>query len=401
MDIQQRTDPVTAESTAEPRTSAVRWDQLARLRDYGIPITVLIVFIFLSFASPTFLTTRNLLNVLDQSAIVGMVAVGGTLVLIAGGLDLSVGAIFAISGVFAAQMVDVTGVPVAILLGILVGGVLGLINGTISTIGRVNAIITTLATGIMIRGFALVLTGGSLVRTTDPSFSALGRGEIFGVKYVVLVFLLVVAVGWFLLSRTAFGRYIYAVGGNPDAAHLSGVRVHRIRTVAFVISGLTASIAGVLVASRVATGQADAGLGLEISAIAAIVIGGTSINGGEGAVWRTVFGVLLVTLVGNGFNLLNLNPIWQQVFMGAVILAAVAIDSWSKKSEGTLRCRRSPSARTSGGSTSSGSLPSARTTRRSSSARWPTTGTTPTSGARTGTSRSTSSTSRRSGPTSP
>jgi ribose transport system permease protein len=337
MDIQQRTDPVTAESTAEPRTSAVRWDQLARLRDYGIPITVLIVFIFLSFASPTFLTTRNLLNVLDQSAIVGMVAVGGTLVLIAGGLDLSVGAIFAISGVFAAQMVDVTGVPVAILLGILVGGVLGLVNGTISTIGRVNAIITTLATGIMIRGFALVLTGGSLVRTTDPSFSALGRGEIFGVKYVVLIFLLVVAVGWFLLSRTAFGRYIYAVGGNPDAAHLSGVRVHRIRTVAFVISGLTASLAGVLVASRVATGQADAGLGLEISAIAAIVIGGTSINGGEGAVWRTVFGVLLVTLVGNGFNLLNLNPIWQQVFMGAVILAAVAIDSWSKKSEGTLR----------------------------------------------------------------
>ena len=142
---------------------------------------------------------------------------------------------------------------------------------------------------------------------------------------------------WFLLSKTAFGRYIYAVGGNADAAHLSGVRVHRIRTVAFVISGLTASIAGVLVASRVATGQADAGLGLEISAIAAIVIGGTSINGGEGAVWRTVFGVLLVTLVGNGFNLLNLNPIWQQVFMGAVILAAVAIDSWSKKSEGTFR----------------------------------------------------------------
>jgi ribose transport system permease protein len=338
MDIQQRTDPVTAETTAEqPRTRAVRWDQLARLRDYGIPITVVIVFIYLSFASPTFLTTRNLLNVLDQSSIVGMVAVGGTLVLIAGGLDLSVGAIFAISGVFAAQMVDVTGVPIAILLGILVGGVLGLINGTISTVGRVNAIITTLATGIMIRGFALVLTGGSLVRTTDPSFSALGRGEIFGVKYVVLVFLLVVAVGWFLLSRTAFGRYIYAVGGNSDAAHLSGVRVHRIRTVAFVLSGLTASIAGVLVASRVATGQADAGLGLEISAIAAIVIGGTSINGGEGAVWRTVFGVLLVTLVGNGFNLLNLNPIWQQVFMGAVILAAVAIDSWSKKSQGTLR----------------------------------------------------------------
>lgn len=322
---------MTAESEVEPRSGGVRWDQLTRLRDYGIPLAVLIVFSYLSFASPSFLTPRNLLNVLDQSSIVGMVAVGGTLVLIAGGLDLSVGAIFAISGVFAAQLVPATGIPVAILLGMLVGGALGLINGFVSTVGRVNAIITTLATGIMIRGFALVLTGGSLVRVENPSFSALGRGEVFGVKYVVLVFVLVIAVGWFLLSKTAFGRYIYAVGGNSDAAHLSGVRVNRIRIAAFVLSGLTASIAGVLVASRVATGQADAGLGLEISAIAAIVIGGTSINGGEGAVWRTVFGVLLVTLVGNGFNLLNLNPIWQQVFMGAVILAAVAIDSWSKK----------------------------------------------------------------------
>jgi ribose transport system permease protein len=213
----------------------------------------------------------------------------------------------------------------------LLGGLIGLVNGWISTVGRVNAIITTLASGIMVRGLALVLTGGSLVRVTDEMFSDLGRGEVFGLKYVVLVFLVVIALTWLMLSKTTFGRYIYAVGGNPEAAHLSGVRVNSIRIGTFVISGLTASIAGVLVASRVSTGQADAGLGLEISAIAAIVIGGTSINGGEGAVWRTVFGVLLVTLVGNGFNLLNINPIWQQVFTGAVILGAVALDSWSKK----------------------------------------------------------------------
>jgi ribose transport system permease protein len=322
---------VTVKESAPARVGGLPWSKLSRLRDYGIPIAVLIVFVYLAFASPTFLTTRNLLNVLDQSAIVGMVAVGGTLVLIAGGLDLSVGAIFAISGVITAQMVPMTGIPVAILIGFLVGALLGMLNGLISTVGRVNAIITTLATGIMIRGFALVLTGGSLVRVTDPDFSSLGRGEIFGVKYVVLVFLFVLAVAWFVLSKTSFGRYIYAVGGNPDAAYLSGVRINRIRIATFIISGLTASIAGVLVASRVATGQADAGLGLEINAIAAIVIGGTSINGGEGAVWRTFFGVLLVTLVGNGFNLLNINPIWQQVFTGAVILAAVAIDSWTKR----------------------------------------------------------------------
>lgn len=330
MQIKQPETAVVHDQAGPPAGKAWRRG-LSELRDYGIPIAVLIVFVYLSFASPSFLTSRNLLNVLDQSAIVGMVAVGGTLVLIGGGLDLSVGAIFAISGVFAAQMVPEVGIPAAVLLGVLLGGLLGLVNGVISTVGRVNAIITTLATGIMIRGFALVLTGGSLVRVTDENFSDLGRGEVFGLKYVVLVFLVVIALTWFILSKTTFGRYIYAVGGNSEAAHLSGVRVNGIRIGTFVISGLTASIAGVLVASRVSTGQADAGLGLEISAIAAIVIGGTSINGGEGAVWRTVFGVLLVTLVGNGFNLLNINPIWQQVFTGAVILGAVALDSWSKK----------------------------------------------------------------------
>jgi ribose transport system permease protein len=311
-----------------------RWARLSRLRDFGIPIAVLIIFCYLSVASPAFFTTRNLLNVLDQSAIVGMIAAAGTLVLIAGGLDLSVGAIFAISGVIAAQLVPTLGTPGALAAGALTGAVFGLLNGLISTAGRVNAIITTLATGIMIRGLALVLTGGSLVRVADRKFSTLGRGELFNVKYVVFVFLAIVAITWFLLVRTAFGRYVFASGGNPEAAKLSGIRVNRIRTMTFVISGLAAAMAGVLIASRVSTGQADAGLGLEINAIAAIVIGGTSINGGEGAVWRTVFGVLLVTLVGNGFNLLNVNPIWQQVFQGAVILGAVALDSWSKRDTG-------------------------------------------------------------------
>lgn len=331
--MQVQTD---AEAPASETTSRqVGWyGHISQLRDYGIPIAVLIIFVYLCFASPVFFTTRNLLNVLDQSAIVGMVAAGGTLVLIAGGLDLSAGAVFAISGVLAAKLVPSIGTPGALVVGALAGGAFGLINGLISTVGRVNAIIATLASGIMIRGLALVITGGSLVRVLDPHFSKIGRGEFLGVKYVVFVFMAIVAITWFVLARTAFGRYVFAVGGNAQAARLSGVRVHRIRTMAFVISGLAAATAGVLVASRVSTGQADAGLGLEINAIAAIVIGGTSINGGEGAVWRTLFGVLLVTLVGNGFNLLNVNPIWQQVFQGAVILGAVALDSWSKRDSG-------------------------------------------------------------------
>lgn len=310
------------------RQTALSW--LNRLRDFGIPIAVLIVFTYLSFASPVFFTGRNLLNVLDQSATVGMIAAAGTLVLIGGCLDLSSGAVFAFSGVIAGMMVSYLGVPTALAVGALTGTVFGLLNGVISTIGRVNSIITTLATGIMIRGLALVITGGALVRVTDPKFSSLGRADYGGVTIAVFVFLGMVAITWFVLARTTFGRYIYAVGGNPEAAKLSGVRVNQIRTATFVISGLAAGIAGVLSASRVSTGQADAGIGLEINAIAAILIGGTSMNGGEGAVWRTGFGVLLVTLIGNGFNLLNFNPIWQQVFQGAVILGAVALDSWSR-----------------------------------------------------------------------
>ncbi len=323
--------PPKAIEGAERRPARWWLSQVGRLREFGIPIAVLIVFTYLSFVSPVFFTSRNLLNVLDQSAIVGIIAAAGTLVLIAGGLDLSTGAVFAISGVIAGQLVPSIGIPAALAMGAVAGAGLGLMNGLISTVGRVNPIITTLASGIMIRGLALVLTGGALVRVLDPNFAALGRGVLYGVTSEVFFFVTFVAIIWFLLARTTFGRYSYAAGGNPEAARLSGVQVNRIRTITFVISGLAAATAGVLSASRVATGQADAGMGLEINAIAAILIGGTSISGGEGAVWRTVFGLFLVILIGNGFNLLDVNPIWQQVFQGAVILGAVALDSWTKR----------------------------------------------------------------------
>jgi ribose transport system permease protein len=322
--------PERLEETVRPVGRIPRPAWLGRLRDLGIPLAVLIVFIYLTFASPVFFTERNLLNVLDQSSIVGMIAAAGTLVLIAGCLDLSTGAVFAISGVIAAMLVHAIGTPAGIAVGCLSGIVFGLVNGVISTAGRVNSIITTLATGIVIRGLALAITGGALVRVSAPDFAFLGSATVGGATTAVFVFIGVVAVTWFLLARTVFGRYVFAVGGNLEAAQLSGVQAGRVRIVTFVISGLAAAMAGVLSASRVSTGQADAGIGLEINAIAAILIGGTSIAGGDGAVWRTAVGVLLVTLIGNGFNLLNVNPIWQQVFQGAVILGAVALDSWSR-----------------------------------------------------------------------
>jgi len=321
-------------STQDPSvvtTPAVRGRGMSALRDYGIIIAFAVLFVVLAFASPAFLTSRNLLNILDQQSTIGVIAVTGTLVLIAGGLDLSTGAVFALSGIVAALTVDTLGVPVAMTLAVICGLVLGTVNGLLSTVGRINAIIATLATGIMIRGLAIALTGGQLVRVADPGFATLGRGEILGVKYSVWLFLAVVILSVVMLQTTTVGRYIFAVGGNAEAARLVGIRVHLIKAVTFAISATAAALAGIISASRVATGQADTGIGLEISAIAAIVIGGTSILGGDGAIWRTVLGLMLLALVRNGFNLLDINPIFQQIFQGGIILTAVAVDAWVRK----------------------------------------------------------------------
>ncbi len=313
-----------AESTKRGRS------RVSALRDYGIAFSFVLLFIVLSFASPVFFSSRNMLNMLDQSAAVGVVAAAGTLVMIAGGLDLSTAAVFALVGVVNASIAKEFGVVPALVGSLVTGAIFGSINGLLTTIGRINPIITTLATSIMFRGIAVAVTRGFLITVQDPNFSIIGRQAIGPIKIAVIIFLCAIAILWFILDFTAFGRYIYATGGNREAAKLSGVRINLIRFFTFVISGVAASIAGIIMSSRVATGQADSGQGMEINAIAAIVIGGTSIAGGEGAAWRTLLGVLLLTLIGNGFNLLNLNPIYQQAFTGLIILIAVAIDAWSR-----------------------------------------------------------------------
>jgi ribose transport system permease protein len=303
---------------------------LTSLRDYGIVASFVVIFVFLTFKSNVFLTKVNLFNVLDQNSEWGIMACGGTLVLIAGGFDLSVGAIFALSGVIAAQAAAHMDPTYAILLGILVGLGVGIVNGIVTTVGRINPIVGTLASSIVIQGIALVLTNGQLVNVTAAGFTSLGQGTIFTLHYSVIVWTLFAVICGFLLWRTRYGRYIYASGGNAEAARLSGVRVNLIRCSAYAISGLSAGIAGVIVASRVATGEADTGT-FPLVVIAGIVIGGTSILGGQGAIWRSVLGILLLALIGNGFNLLGVNPIYQQILQGSIILTAVGIDAWARK----------------------------------------------------------------------
>jgi ribose transport system permease protein len=183
----------------------------------------------------------------------------------------------------------------------------------------------------MIRSMALVMTGGLLIVVTDKSFAILGQGRFLEVKYPVYIFIAFALFTSFILSRTTFGRYVYAIGGNQEAARLSGVRVELVRVLTFCLTGLAAGLAGVITVSRISQGVADIGAGVELDAIAATVIGGTSILGGEGAIWRTVIGVLLLRLIGNGFNLLNVPPFYQGIFQGAIIIFAVALDTLSKR----------------------------------------------------------------------
>lgn len=299
-------------------------------REYGIVFCVLALFLALTLSSDVFFSERNFLNILDQSAAIGLMAAAGTLVIIAGGFDLSVGAIYAISGVVAAKLASSIGPDAALAAGVLLGLFLGILNGLITAYGRINPLIATLSTSIIIRGVALVITSGFVINVTEASYGDLGNGKLFGIDYSIVIWGVFAVICGLLLTRTTFGRAIYAAGGNAEAARLSGIRVELVRTMTYAISGLAAGLAGIIVSSGVSSAQADAGSGIELSVIAAIVIGGTSILGGEGAVWRSVLGVLLLALIGNGFNLLQVNPIYQQIVEGGIILLAVTVDAWAR-----------------------------------------------------------------------
>jgi ribose transport system permease protein len=306
---------------------------VAIVRDYGVVIAFIALFITLSVSSPVFFTWENMKNLAFQTAPVGIIAAGGTLVFIAGGFDLSVGAILAFTGIMAAKIFNATGIGLwgSLILGALVGLGFGIGNGLLITLGRVNAFIATLATSIIIAGLGQVVTSGNLVSVSSDNFTKLGLGSAWGLGYPVYVWFAFAGACAFLLSRTAFGRYVYAVGGNTEAARLAGVRINVVRAATFAISGLAAGIAGVILVSEVQTAQWNANTGIEFDAITAIVLGGTSLLGGEGAVWRAVLGAFFLQMISNGFNLLGTTPELQYVIKGLILAAAVSLDAWARR----------------------------------------------------------------------
>jgi ribose transport system permease protein len=308
----------------------------ARLQGAGILIPFAVLFLVLAVTSDSFATETNLLNILDQQTATLIIAAAGTLVLVAGGIDLSVGAIYALAGVTAAKLAQHGSPAPAIAAGVAIGLAVGVVNGVVATFFRINALIATLAMSFVISGIASLITHGNLVVLFDhPEFGDIARTHILGVRSSTWIMLVAVVVIGVVLGRTVAGRYMYAAGGSAEAARLAGVRVNAIRVLAFSISGAAAGLAGVLDASRVLSAQSGSGEALAFTVLAGIVVGGTSILGGEGAVWRTFVGVLFIALVGNGFDLLGLDPLYEQITLGVIMLLAVGIDAWARQRGGT------------------------------------------------------------------
>jgi ribose/xylose/arabinose/galactoside ABC-type transport system permease subunit len=282
--------------------------------------------------TPHFLTVSNLLNVAEQAAIIAIVAVGMTFVIITGGIDLSVGSVLAFAGVVMASVLHAD-VPVPLALGAALGTGLfcGLENGALITFGRLPPFIATLGMMSVARGTALMFTEGRPVSGFSGSFRSLATGEVIGVPASVVIMIAVYIVAHFVLTRTKLGRYTYAIGGNEEAALLSGVNVRLYKATVYGISGMLSGLAAVLLTARLNSAQPIAGMMYELDAIAATVIGGTSLLGGEGTVLGTLIGALIMAVLRNGLNILGVSSFVQQVVIGSVIIVAVLIDMWLKR----------------------------------------------------------------------
>ncbi len=326
-------DPVAqapAPAPAPPKMMAAREKAIQRLAQAGLAAAVALECVAFALYSPTFLTAANAINVVLQVSVTAILAIGMTIVILTGGIDLSVGSLVAVAGVLAAFVARATAgaVPLlaALAVGLLAGAVSGAFTGFFVTRFLVPPFIVTLALMSALRGAAFLMTGGYSVGDLPVSFAALGRGSLLYLPVPVVVMALLYAAGAFVLNSTVFGRHLYAVGGNERAAWLAGVRTARVKMAAYILNGLLGGFAGVMLASRLGAGIPNAGLGYELDVIAAVVVGGASLFGGKGTLGGTLLGAIFIGILNNGLNLANVDPYLQKIALGAVILGAVLLD---------------------------------------------------------------------------
>ncbi|HKQ50797.1 MAG TPA: ABC transporter permease [Pyrinomonadaceae bacterium] len=329
-----------SETIGEPNVALggrrLSWQRIA---EYVIVVAIVLESIVFAVIAPQFFSVLNLVNVALSIAITGIMAVGMTAVILTGGIDLSVGSVAALAGVVAA-LISVEGGTGAVVVGALaalgIGLGVGLFNGVMVAQFRAPPFVTTLAMLTICRGLAFIVTGGRSIGDLPASFEFLGKQRIAGVPLPVILMLVVFAAGWFVLKRMTFGRYVYAVGGNREAAYLAGVNTKRVTLLVYVLNGLLVGLAGLVLASRLGAGVPNSGLQYELDVIAAVVVGGTSLNGGRGSVIATFWGAVFIGVLNNGLNLAGIDPYMQKIALGVVILLAVLADQLNK-SQGAIK----------------------------------------------------------------
>jgi ribose/xylose/arabinose/galactoside ABC-type transport system permease subunit len=328
-------------SISQPAGSRRNVSAVEAARDYGIYFVFLVVFFGMCIVEPNFRSEGNLVNLLRQNAVIGIMACGMTFAILLGGLDLSVGAVAAASSVVCAKVIiGLAGegsatqwhVAAGVVCGILIGLLVGLLNGVLIAWIGVNPFVSTLGTMTIVRGLLYVWTNATPLFGVPLSFTRLGLGSSFGIPNPFWVFLVVAIVSTILLSRMRFGHYVYAIGGNAVAAARMGINVRRVRLLVYVITSVCAAIAGIILVGQTATGQPAGALGYELTAIAAVIVGGASLSGGQGRMTGTIVGVFLLGVVSNALNLFGVSPFWQPVATGVILVLAVAIDSLAAKS---------------------------------------------------------------------
>jgi ribose/xylose/arabinose/galactoside ABC-type transport system permease subunit len=329
-----------AESTAVSRRPSTG-TLIETARDFGIYFVFLIVFFGMCLVEPKFRTEGNLVNLLRQNSIIGIMACGMTFAILLGGLDLSVGAVAAASSVVCAKVIlHLAGegsahqwqIAAGVIAGILIGLLVGLVNGLLIAWVGVNPFVSTLGTMTILRGLLYVWTNATPLFGVPFSFTRLGLGSTVRIPNPFWVFLGVAIVTTILLSRMRFGHYVYAIGGNAVAAARMGINVRRVRLLVYVITAICAAIAGIILVGQTATGQPAGALGYELTAIAAVIVGGASLSGGQGRMTGTIVGVFLLGVVSNALNLFGVSPFWQPVATGVILVVAVAVDSLAAKS---------------------------------------------------------------------
>lgn len=317
------------------RSSFQRETLNAFLKRFGLLLVYLMLIVGLSLLSDRFLTPSNQINILRQATINGIIAVGMTLVILTAGIDLSVGSVLALSAVIGADLLK-KGIPVpaAVLAALGVGALAGLVNGIIITRGKIPPFIATLGMLTVARGLTLMYTGGQPFTGFPSSFREIGAGAVGPIPMPIAIAGLVFVVVSILLRRTRYGKYIYLLGDNPVAARLAGINTEFMIVIVYVFSGLCSALAGLVLIARLDSAQPVIGMGYEFNAIAAVVVGGTSFSGGEGTLFGTLLGTLLIETLGNGLNLLNVSPLWEQVVKGLVIaLALLSYNSLSRSTQ--------------------------------------------------------------------